>query len=214
MTKKTASAFPNAYVDVDEPPNNAPRVRILALVGMISAAFLGSTTLVLNFLPTGYDPVRQMVSDYAVGAFAFEMQLAFFAGGLGVVALASAVAISDDRRVVKAGSALLFIAGVCLFAVGAFQTDVEGAAATLHGTVHDILSQFVFVFGPIGMLLVSHANGSRWLWPTLASLAAAGAFFAADAAFSLNAAGLAERIFILVLLVWWFTASYRLFRTA
>jgi hypothetical protein len=63
MTKRLVSAFPNAYVDVDEPPNNSVLVKALALVGMIGIAYIGLTTLILDFAPTGYDPVRQVVSD-------------------------------------------------------------------------------------------------------------------------------------------------------
>ena len=62
MTKRLVSAFPNAYVDVVEPLNNSVLVKALALVGMIGIAYIGLTTLILDFAPTGYDPVRQVIS--------------------------------------------------------------------------------------------------------------------------------------------------------
>ena len=207
-------AFPNAYVDVDEPPNRTSREKFLALVGMFGAAYFGLTILVLHFEPTGYDPLRQAVSDYGVGRFAVEMQLGFFAGGISLVSLALAFALADEGRVLKLGSLLLLIGGVALFIAGGFPTDIAGAAATLHGTIHSSLSLVVFTSAPIGMLLVSYGNGRRWFWTTMSALAAAGGFFAATLILSLDAGGVAERLFILVLLLWWFAASWRQFRTS
>ena len=215
MTAQATFAFPNAYLEVDEPPKRIPREKILAAIALVGISYLGFTTLVLHFEPTRYDPIWQVVSDYAVGCFAFEMELGFFAGGVGLVALALAISVANPgRRVFKVGSSLLFIAGLCLFVVGAFPTDIEGAAITLHGTIHGILSQFVFILGPIGILLISYGYGRRSFWPILITFIAAGIFFAADMALSLNATGLAERIFILVLLSWEFVISLRLLRNS
>jgi hypothetical membrane protein len=209
-------AFPNAYLEVDEPPKRIPRERILAAIALVGISWLGLTTLVLHFEPTGYDPIRQVVSDYVVGSFAFWMELGFFAGGVGLVALALGISVANPgRRVFKVGSSLLLIAGLCLFVVGAFPTDIEGATITLHGTIHGILSQFVFILGPIGVLLISYGYGRRsFFWPILTTFIVAGIFVAADMALSLNATGLAERIFILVLLAWEFVISLRLLRNS
>ncbi len=206
-------AFPNAYVDVDEPPNRVPREKALAVVGMVGIACFGLTVLALHFAPTGYDPIRQVVSDYAVGRFAVEMELGFFAGGVGLVALAVAIALANQGRTSKSGASLLVVAGAALFIVGAFPTDIEGAAVTLHGTVHGILSLVVFTLSPVGMLLVSYAEGRRLFWTTASALLAAGSFVTAQITFSLDVAGLAERLFILVLVLWSFTASLRLLKT-
>jgi hypothetical membrane protein len=214
MTAQATSAFPNAYLEVDEPPKRIAREKILALIALVGIAYLGLTTLVLHFEPTGYDPLRQVVSDYAVGSFALEMELGFFAGGVGLVALGRAISLANPGRIFKVGSSLLFIAGLCLLAVGAFPTDVEGAAITLHGTIHSILSQFVFIFGPIGMLLISYGYDRRSFWPTLLAFIAAGGFFAADMVLSLDVTGLAERVFLLVLLSWEFTIALRLLRSS
>jgi hypothetical protein len=56
---------------------------------------LGLTTLILHLQPTGYDPVRQVLSDYAVGAFGTEMALGFFVGGVGVAALAIGILLGS-----------------------------------------------------------------------------------------------------------------------
>ena len=187
-------------------------VRALALTGLAGTVYLGLTILILHFEPTGYSPVSQLVSDYAVGAFATEMSVGFFAGGFGVAALALAIALGEDGgRMVKVGALLLMVGGLALFSVGAFPTDVEGAVSTLHGGIHDLLSQVAFSLGPLGMVLVSYEYGLKLFRTTALSLIITWAFFAADGILALNASGLAERFFILVLLGWWGLVSYRIF---
>jgi hypothetical membrane protein len=207
-------AFPNAYLEVDEPPSQAFRDKIVSLLAIVGIAYFGLTILVLHFEPTGYDPVRQVVSDYAVGPFAFEMELGFFAGGIGLVALAIAIAITDAPRTFKFGVSALFIAGVSLVLVGVFPTDIEEAGTTLHGEIHLILALVVFGLTSIGILLVSYGRGRRWFLTTLSFLVISGVFVAVDAGLALNASGLAERFFILVLLAWQLRVSFDLFRNS
>ena len=187
--------------------------RVLSLVGMVGVAYLAATTVTLHLQPTGYDPVGQVVSDYAVGPFGIEMALGFFIGGVGVSALALAIFEASSRRTAKIGSGLLFIAGVALFALGAFPTDLDGAATTLHGTIHEILSAIIFSLGPIGMVLVSYSYGRKWVLATLLGFMAT-CVFAVIAQLAFGATGLAERGLIALLLTWWFAVSLRLFRSS
>jgi len=183
--------------------------KMLAAIGLFGTCYLGLTTIVLHLLPTGYDPIRQVVSDYAVGKYGLWMDLGFFAGGIGVMALASTLYLrKDTERPPKMGATLLFIAGISLFVVGIFPTDVEGAPATMHGTIHNIVSQVIFILAPIGMLLISRRADKTWLEATLSAFILAGSFFAANSILVLDATGLAERLFIAVLLGWWILASY------
>lgn len=168
--------------------------------------------MVLHFQST-YDPLRNVVSDYAVGQYSTEMTLGFFAGGAGVVALALAILFSQNGRTLKVGSSLLLVAGFALFTVGAFPTDLEGASTTVHGTVHSALSAVVFTLGPLGMLIVSHGYGRKWLLPTILAFVASSAFaIVVQQLFGFT--GLAERGIILVLLVWWTTASIHVLRSS
>lgn len=209
----TSLAFPNAYIETDEIPSHVLREKALALVGLAGLAYFGMTVLVLHFEPTGYNPVTQAVSDYAVGPFGYLMSAGFFLGGVGVVALGFALALRRSlRRMFRLGSFMFVVAGLALISVAFFPTDLEGAASTLHGTLHSLLSQIVFSFGPIGMLLVSYTRGRRWFVLTLSLYAATGAYLSANLALSLGAGGLAERLFILFLFGWWFIVSYRSFK--
>jgi len=143
------------------------------------------------------------------------MSLGFFIGGIGVAALAFAIYGGNEHRLAtRVGAAFLLVAGLALFVVGAFPTDVEGSPVTSHGTIHNLLSQVVFTLGPIGILLVSASRGRKWFLPTLSAFILTGAFFATEGILSLNMNGLAERLFILVLLSWWLLASYSEFELA
>lgn len=206
-------AFPNAYLEVDEPPRRFPLQRALALVGMLGVAYFSITIVLLHFEPTGYDPVSQFVSDYAVGAFALEMSLGFFVGGIGVTGLGLAlVMVQTDRRAFRAGAFMTVIVGLVMFLIAGFPTDIEGAASTIHGIVHSGLSAVVFTLGPASMVLISYAQGRRWFGVALSVLAASFVFSALTGVFVLGANGLAERFFIAVLFGWWMVAAYRALR--
>jgi len=206
-------AFPNAYLEVDEPPNRIPRQKILALGGMIGLVCFSLIILALHFEPTGYNPVTQVVSDYAVGPFGSVMSVGFVAGGVGLSLLGVALVLAEmEPRAFRVGAYMVLIAGLALFFVGAFPTDLEGQATTFHGTVHSLLSQIVFSFGPIGMLLITFSYGKRWFALMLPIYLGTGAFLAANLSLSLGVSGLAERFFIVLLLGWWIALSYHAFR--
>lgn len=209
----TSFAFPNAYLETDVPPRSWPWTRILSLVSLAGLSCFGLSVLFLHLAPTGYDPIRQAVSDYAVGPFGVFMAIGFFGGGVGVAALGVALLLAaSPSRAFNVGTALVLVAGISLFLVGLFPTDLEGSATTFHGMVHSVLSQVVFSLGPIGMLLISFCYGKRWFGVSILIYAVTGAFLAANLALSLGQTGIAERFFILFLLCWWLTASIQAFR--
>ena len=57
--------------------------RLLAVVSLLGSVYFGLSVIALHFLPTGYNPVSQEVSDYAVGPFGAWMDLLGFRGGRG-----------------------------------------------------------------------------------------------------------------------------------
>lgn len=210
QTRPCSRAFPNAYIETDEPPNPAFRAKLLALVGLIGITYLAFTILLLHFQPTGYDPVSQAISDYGVGSFGNVMDIGFFAGGAGVAALGLALlSIKAEARALNMGALLLVVVGFTLFAVGVFPTDIEGTTPTTHGLIHDALSLLLFGLGMIGTLLVSYAHGRRWPSFALLGFTVAAASAAANEAFALDASGLVERILVAVLLGWWIFISFK-----
>lgn len=210
----TNRAFPNAYLEVDEPPRRT-RQRALALAGLLGTAWFILTVTALHLEPTGYNPVTQTVSDYGVGKFAAAMDLGFFSGGAGLFCIALALGSGPGRQRgtgLRAGATLLLVAGIALFLVGLFPTDLEGTPGTAHGAAHGLLSLAVFTLGPAGMIVLARTQDHHWLLATLGALGVAAASLVINAAFALDANGLAERAVIAVVFGWCLGVAYLLFR--
>jgi len=127
-------------------------------LGIVAAAFAAVQVLaliVLHVLPTGYDPVRDAVSDYGVGPYRIWFWLQVVAGGLACVFLAIALAQLQPFTPVQPVIALL-VTAVARFLIPFFATDQGGDRfQTAHGVVHMILA--VLAFG--GLVW---AAGSLW----------------------------------------------------
>ena len=79
------------------------------------------------------------VSEYALGAFGWLMNLAFFSAAAGIGALAVVLRRSLPRsRTAVAGIILLWVAAVAWVLLGAGNIDPEGADMTTHGLIHGI----------------------------------------------------------------------------
>jgi hypothetical protein len=130
-------------------------------LSIIAAVFAGVETvalIVLHFLPTGYDPIRDAVSDYGVGPYRGWFWLQAVAGGLACLALGIALGrlhpFSPTQVVVA-----LIVTAASRFLIPFFATDQgESRFETPHGVIHMILA--VLAFGG----LVWAAMG---LWATL-----------------------------------------------
>jgi len=128
------------------------------IVAALATAVQAVTLIMLHLLPTGYNPVRDAVSDYGVGPYRSWFWLQAVTGGVGCLALAIALAQLHPLTPTQVIVALIVTAGA-RFLLPFFATDQDGNRfQTLHGTVHMILA--VLAFGG----LVWAATG---LWSTL-----------------------------------------------
>lgn len=186
-------AFPNAYLETDEPPNSIPWDRIIAIVGTLGTTYFGLTILALSLFDSDYNPISQAASDYGVGRFAVEMNLGFFIGGIGLIAFALTIGRQEANIRSRSGSALFFIAGLVLFVNSYFTTNIEGGSASFHGTIHGLGGLVFFIAAPIGVILVSRRFGRGKL---LAAVLGLGIGFVLLAIGGLS--GLAERVILLV----------------
>jgi len=173
---------------------------VLGGVAVIGAATCLGSVVLLHFLPTGYNPIRNAVSDYGVGPYRIWHRIAVVA--LAVAGLAMTLASSGSIRKeppIVIGFLLSF--SVTRILIPFFPTDIEGQPRTRTGSVH------------LGLALVAFA-----------SLASAAGFFegtnldnlvgwvvVATAVFSLVALpwprlkpifGLLERLFYLSMIGW------------
>lgn len=67
-------------------------IETFAIIGAVFAAVQTAALIVLHFVPTGYNPIRDAVSDYGVGPYRAWFWLQAVAGGLGCLALGIALA--------------------------------------------------------------------------------------------------------------------------
>jgi hypothetical protein len=133
-------------------------MKAFGIVAALATAIQAVALIMLHLLPTGYDPVRDAVSDYGVGRYRGWFWLQAVAGGVGCLALAIALAELHPFTPTQAVIALI-VATVARFLIPFFATDQDGNRfQTLHGTIHMILA--VLAFGG----LVWAATG---LWSTL-----------------------------------------------
>ena len=101
----------------------------------------------LHLLRTGYNPVRDAVSDYGVGRYRAWFWAQAVAGGIAGLALAIALA-ETTPSVPTLVVAMLVISAVARFLIPAFATDQHGSRfQTVHGTIHMILAIVIFALG-------------------------------------------------------------------
>ncbi|HEV2137836.1 MAG TPA: DUF998 domain-containing protein [Nitrososphaerales archaeon] len=196
-------AFPNAYLETDEPPHRIHWERILAIVGMLGTTYFGLTMLALTLFDGDYSPISQAASDYGVGRFAVEMNLGFFIGGIGLIAFAWAYGRKDAIVRSRGGAALFFVAGLVLIMNSYFMTNIEGGPATIHGTIHGLGGFVFFVTAPIGVILVCRKFSRGSLLTAALSLVVGFGLLEVG-----GLSGLAERVILLIVFVTVILASY------
>jgi hypothetical membrane protein len=162
--------------------------RALAVVATAGPPLFAAVTVLAGLLKPGYDIAEQTVSDLAVGDYGWIQSANFLI--LGVAILAYAV----SRRSIAFGVAAT---GTILSAF--YETDLAGAPVTSHGTTHNML--FLVVF----LALIAGFVRQRARVVALAVFALMFVFvmFAGDVGDPLHSvAGLLERVFIGIALVW------------
>jgi hypothetical membrane protein len=193
-----ARAFPNAYLETDEPPRRSLFDTLLASLTIAGIGYLGLVILLLSLFTSEYSPITQVASDYGVGTYAVEMNAGFLLAGVGTISLALAGLLSLEGRSARAGSLLFLPAGASLIVNAFFSTDIEGAATTVHGTIHGLGGVVFFITAPVALLLVGHGLGRRRFALTLLAVALGVGALVLDSVMALDAAGFAERVLILV----------------
>ena len=118
----------------------------------------------------------------------------------------------------RMGSAFFGLYGLGGVLVGIFPTDEVDAAGrvvspTSVGTVHTVVSALAFVFGIVGMFVLSRTfkRNARWqaFWPwslVLAVIAPVGFFLQSE----LPWVGLSQRIFVGTITLWLVLVAFRL----
>jgi hypothetical protein len=195
-------------------PRTYPRdVRRLGAVGVTGAAVFGAVCVVMHYVQPELAPHEHFMSEYALGAAGWLMKVAFWVLGVGVGCLAMGL-----RRSVRPGRAgrwavrLLLTAAAGLAASGVFDTDpievlATGGDPSWHSVLHDLAGFVAFLATIVGALLLGRAFTRDESWQPLAPVAV---FFgvvllvllAVMLASPVSAVGVAQRGFVVVLLLW------------
>lgn len=98
-----------------------------------------ASIVLLHFLPTGYDPIRNAVSDYGVGRYRIWHGIAVVS--LAAAGFATAIASSEGIRPEPA-SVIAFLSEftIARILIPLFPTDLEGQPHTRTGRVHWVLA--------------------------------------------------------------------------
>jgi len=117
----------------------------IALGGIVIAGSLVclASLVLLHFLPTGYDPIRNPVSDYGVGRYRIWHRIAVVS--LAAAGFATAIASFGTIRP-EPGLVIGFLSvfAIARILIPLFPTDLEGQPHTKTGRVHWVLAITAF----------------------------------------------------------------------
>ena len=144
--------------------NRAKRLELLAVLGIVGAAFFAVALVALHLLEPEYNGTPAM-SLYALGRYGGLMVAAFCALGVGYLALAFGLrGATAASRAARLGSILLGLAGFWFVVSGAFRVHAPGTPMTFSGVMHGL----GFIVGVptllASILVLSRAFGrdDRW----------------------------------------------------
>lgn len=172
----------------------------LRFVAVVGPAYFALVVFLLSVFDPDYNAITQVASDYGVGRFALVMNSGFLVAGVALIAFAFGFALQSTGVRSRAGSLLFVIAGSVLMMDSFFTTDLEGTPQTLHGLIHGFGGFFFFLSAPMGLLLVTSRLDRRRFLIAVTAVIISFASLVLNAALSVGAGGLAERIVIELLL--------------
>jgi hypothetical protein len=198
-------------------------VETLSIVAAVAMAIGTSALLLLHLVPTGYNPIRDAVSDYAIGRYRALFWVFTTAGAVSGAALAIALARSNPPKPTLT-IAMLLLSGAARMLIPLFPTDQAGSRfQTLKGTIHMVLA--VTIFGSIAVAASNLGGtlGHESAWHAVKGLAdgwlewvITGAAIATGLAIKgprlQRIFGLIERLYYLSSITWFFVISIELAR--
>ena len=210
-------------------PRYGPRgPRVPAVLAMLGFAFFAVSAVVLPLF-SEYGLVEDYISELAIGRHGYVQTAAFFASGLGSLALAFGLrGTTRGVRGSRLGPVLVVLFGVGVVLAGIFPTDAIDAegqlrSQTASGTVHFAAALLAYVVGIAAMLVLSSTFGrdARWrsFWPfslalAFAALAMSLTLFFLPVPNADQWAGLYQRVFVGTVVLWLMLAAVQLYGMA
>jgi hypothetical protein len=137
----------------------------IVLVSLIGSLIYLTIFCALHFLPTGYNPIRHAVSDYAVGRYGFLFRIGLWSSSIGVLTLAVGLALAVGSPPL-ASRDLVFLGLIALtrIAMSLFPTDIEGKHLTRTGILHYIFAILAFTFTYMAISNMTPVLGTLNSW--------------------------------------------------
>jgi len=190
-----------------------------ATAAIICFSYGAFALTLLHFLRPDYAPASNFISNYAVGPYGWIMTTWFLAMSCGLLTLVLAFAKGGMRSVVGwLGLALLFVASLGLVVSAIFPTDVR-APSTRAGDIHYMsflvnvgcmITATVLISASLGgMPRMRDFRQTSWMLTGLILVAFVVQFLTLHKGMPY---GLANRFFVIVLLIWLLAISLRLRR--
>src|SRR5690242_9369026 len=189
--------------------------RLTSTQSLARAAFAGIAVFPLLVVALhlvqagGYHPVSQAVSELALGRGGWLMAVAFCSLGTGPLLLALPLRRLDPRP--RVAVRLIIASGLLSFVSAFVHADGSGPATT-HGQIHQLVGVLTFILMISGMfaLVGSFRRNAEWqplATPTRVWAIAAVVAFVLIPIGGADHFGLAQRVFLAVILSWALTVS-------
>ena len=186
--------------------------RSLTPCGAIGAGFFVAVFLVDGALHPAYDPVRDTVSELALGPYGWVQVVNFLVTGLLMIAFAVGLAWTlRSGRAYRWTPRLIATFGVGLILSGVFVTDpVPSEIRTWHGNLHLLASLPVFgALTAVCFVVARRLADRRWAWYSRATGVAVPVLYFAMGAGPAATSGLVQRAAIIVGWTWIAAISLR-----
>lgn len=195
-------------------------------LSIVAAVAMGTGTaalVLLHVLPTHYAPIRDAVSDYAIGRYRAGFWVFTTAGAVSGFALALALSQSSPPKPTLT-IAMLTLSGAARLLIPLFPTDQDGGRfQTVTGTVHMILAIAIFASIAVAASNLGGTLGQEPAWqdakgfvdgwlPWVITATAVATGIAIVAPRLQRVFGLIERLYYVSSIAWFLVVSIELAR--
>jgi hypothetical protein len=160
------SAVPYVLRHMDEAKSSKPhRAMGLSMAAIVLLAAALFAVMALHLLRIDLNPVREVMSGYANGRPGNLMTFAFYALGLGSIALGLRLRRSTTRTwVPRMVSVALVLAGAGLILAGVFEVELPGIPDTFEESIHSFgaLAGSVLIVAAMVVFVYVCATDARW----------------------------------------------------
>ncbi len=195
-------------------------VRLFGFLGLLGVLAFSSSLIVVHGMGTGIDWVRDYVSNMANEPLSWVFVTGAFIHGWGNLALTFGLRGALRPGPLRTWATLLFgLAAVGILLASMFPVDPPDQTPTITGMIHRAVASTTFIseLAALFVFTMAFRRNRRWhqqqTFSLILSVSAAVAMMLFIIAMQIDiAAGLAERIALVILLVWEIWACFQLIR--